>query len=40
MSDATHVPFELKRYPPPAATVAGAHVSGMVAYEKLCAEAE
>ncbi|MFN3415718.1 MAG: acetate--CoA ligase [Caldimonas sp.] len=29
-----------KLYPPPAQIVAGAHVSGMAAYEKLCAEAE
>ena len=27
-------------YPPPAAAVQGAHVSGMAADEKLCAEAE
>jgi acetyl-CoA synthetase len=31
---------ESKLYPPPAQLVAGAHVSGMAAYEKLCAEAE
>jgi acetyl-CoA synthetase len=31
---------ESKLYPPPAQIVAGAHVSGMAAYEKLCAEAE
>ncbi len=36
----THVPYELKLYPPPPALVKGAHVSGMAAYEKLCAEAE
>ncbi|MFN3297404.1 acetate--CoA ligase [Caldimonas sp.] len=29
-----------KLYPPPAQIVAGAHVSGMAAYEKLCAEAQ
>ncbi len=40
MTEATHVPFQLKLYPPPPAAVAGAHVSGMAAYEKLCAEAE
>ncbi len=27
-------------YPPPANAIAGAHVSGMAAYDKLCAEAE
>ena len=37
---APHVPHQLKLYPPPASAVAGAHVSGMAAYEKLCAEAE
>ena len=31
---------EPKIYPPPAAAVAGAHVSGMAAYDKLVAEAE
>jgi acetyl-CoA synthetase len=31
---------ESKLYPPPAQLVAGAHVSGMAAYQKLCAEAE
>ena len=31
---------ELKIYPPPAAAVAGAHVSGMAAYEALCKEAD
>ncbi|PPE66135.1 acetate--CoA ligase [Caldimonas caldifontis] len=31
---------ESKLYPPPAQIVAGAHVSGMAAYDKLCAEAE
>jgi acetyl-CoA synthetase len=35
-----HVPYELKLFPPPPALVKGAHVSGMAAYEKLCAEAE
>ena len=39
MADTSHVPFELKLYPPPASAVQGAHVSGMAAYEKLCAEA-
>src|SRR5512144_985483 len=35
MSDAaTHI------YPPPEAAVKSAHVSGMAAYQKLCAEAE
>ncbi|MCX7659287.1 MAG: AMP-binding protein, partial [Caldimonas manganoxidans] len=29
-----------KLYPPPPQIVAGAHVSGMAAYEKLCAEAQ
>ena len=37
---ASHVPFELKIYPPPAAAVENAYVSGMAAYEKLCAEAD
>ena len=36
----THVPQELKIYPPPPALVKNAYVSGMAAYEKLCAEAE
>jgi acetyl-CoA synthetase len=31
---------ESKLYPPPAQIVAGAHVSGMAAYDKLCAEAD
>ena len=41
MSNAeTHVPHELKLYPPPPEAVKGAHVSGMAAYKKLCDEAE
>ena len=36
----THVPQEPKLYPPPPALVKNAYVSGMAAYEKLCAEAE
>ena len=39
-TETSHVPFELKLYPPPASAVQGAHVSGMAAYDKLCAEAE
>ena len=39
MAETSHVPFELKLSPPPQAAVQGAHVSGMAAYEKLCAEA-
>ncbi len=39
MSDAA-APHELKVYPPPAAAVANAHVSGMAAYEALCRQAE
>ncbi|MCO5123942.1 MAG: acetate--CoA ligase [Rhizobacter sp.] len=35
-----HVPYELKLFPPPPALVKDAYVSGMAAYEKLCAEAE
>ena len=37
MSSAEHT---TKVYPPPASIVQGAHVSGMEAYRKLCAEAE
>ena len=33
-------PTEYPMYPPPAAAVQGAHVSGMAAYEALCREAE
>ncbi len=33
-------PTEYSLYPPPANAVAGAHVSGMAAYEALCKEAE
>jgi len=33
-------PTEYPLYPPPAAAVRGAHVSGMAAYEALCREAE
>ena len=33
-------PTEYSLYPPPAHAVAGAHVSGMAAYEALCKEAE
>ena len=33
-------PTELKTYLPSAASVAGAHVQGMAAYEALCQEAE
>jgi acetyl-CoA synthetase len=33
-------PTEYPLYPPPAAAVQGAHVSGMAAYEALCREAE
>jgi acetyl-CoA synthetase len=36
----TEGPTELKTYLPSAASVAGAHVQGMVAYEALCQEAE
>ena len=40
MAETTPAAQELKLYPPPAAAVQGAHVSGMAAYDKLCAEAE
>ncbi|MDH3210837.1 MAG: AMP-binding protein, partial [Burkholderiaceae bacterium] len=39
-SETPHSHHELKLYPPPPAVVQGAHVSGMAAYDKLCAEAE
>ncbi len=35
-----HTPHELKLYPPPAAAVAGAHVSGQAAFDALVKEAE
>ena len=40
MSAETPAAQELKLYPPPPQAVKGAYISGMPAYEKLCAEAE
>ena len=40
MSAAEHTPHELKTYDPPADMQAQAWVSGMAAYDALCAEAE